>query len=67
MSPSDLVAMCAPADIDASGVCTSLHWVQQNVFGFPPLTAAEGTLISGSIGAVWAIGFLVRTLRSTAR
>lgn len=65
--PDELVATCASADIDPSGVCTAIHWVHQNVMGFPPLTAAEGTMLSGSIGACWAIGYLVRTLRSTAR
>lgn len=64
---SDLVATCAPADLDGvTGQCVNVVWVQQQAGSFPPLTAAEGLAISGAIGACWAIGFLVRILRKTA-
>lgn len=55
----NLVATCAPADIDVTGTCTHVQWVNY-AGGLPPLSAAEGTVISGIIIGVWAIGFLVR-------
>jgi hypothetical protein len=33
---------------------------------FPPMSAADGLLISAAIGSCWAIGFLVRMIRRTA-
>lgn len=63
---SDLVASCAPADLDAAtGQCAHVVWVQQSVSLFPPLTAAEGLAISGAIGALWGLGLLVRIIRKT--
>jgi hypothetical protein len=68
MAGGALVASCAEADVDASGQCTHVVWVQQQtVLGLPPLSAAEGLQISGAIAACWAIGFLVRLVRQTAR
>jgi hypothetical protein len=67
MADPSLVATCAPADVDASGQCTHVVWVQPPmVLGMPPLSAAEGLQISGAIAACWAIGFLVRLIRKTA-
>lgn len=66
MLVADLVATCAEADVDAvSGQCAHVVWVAQQAFGFPPLTAAEGTVISAAIGSCWAIGFMVRVIRKT--
>lgn len=62
-----MVATCAPADIDATtGQCTNLQWVQQTAFGFPPLTAAQGFEICGAIAVWWGVGFYVRMCRKTA-
>ena len=59
-----MVATCAPADLDATGQCAHVVWVQQQAVSLlPPLTAAEGLQISGAIAACWAVGFLVRVLR----
>jgi len=61
----NLVATCAPENVDATtGTCSHVEWVNY-VGGLPPLSAAEGTAISGVIIGVWGIGFLVRRMRKT--
>lgn len=63
--PSQLVAACAPADVDAvTGQCSHIVWVQQTAGGvFPPLSATQGVEISGAVVACWAVGFIVRVIR----
>lgn len=59
----NLIATCAPENIDAStSICSHVEWVNY-AGGLPPLSAAEGSAISGIIIGVWAIGFLVRRAR----
>lgn len=62
-----VVAYCATTDIDAtSGQCANIQWLQPPAASFvPPLTAAQGALISGAIASVWVLGFLVREIRKT--
>jgi hypothetical protein len=61
---TQLVATCASTDVDATtGQCTNIVWVQQQVVGLPPLTAAQGAEISGAIAVLWSMGFLVRIIR----
>jgi hypothetical protein len=68
MSEGMYVAQCAPADVDASGNCTHVVWVQQpDSLSVPPLSASQGFQISGAIAACWAVGFLVRQFRNQAR
>ncbi|WP_199099481.1 hypothetical protein [Dyella sp. ASV21] len=62
----NLIATCAPENIDtATLTCSHLEWVNY-AGGLPPLSAADGAVISGAIAAVWAVGYLVRISRKTA-
>jgi hypothetical protein len=68
METAEFKAVCSSVDLDlTTGHCSVIQWVPNTVGGFPVLSAAEGLAISGAIGAVWAIGFVIRTLRHTAR
>lgn len=58
-----MMATCSSANIDpTTGQCSSVQWVPQTVVGLPPLTATQGTEISGAIGLLWAIGWLGKVL-----
>ena len=69
MATAELKAVCSSVDMDAvTHQCTAVQWVPNGVDSFfPPLSAGEGAALSGAIGACWAVGFLVRLLRQTAR
>lgn len=68
MSGGMYVAQCAPADVDASGACTHIVWVQQpDTLSVPPLSAAQGLALSGVIAGCWTVGYLVRLFRNQSQ
>lgn len=57
-----LVATCAPENIDASGVCTSVVWVEETHW-LPELTHEDAGLIGGAIFGLLAVSYLLRVAR----
>lgn len=62
----NLVATCAPENVDATtGTCSHVEWVNY-AGGLPPLSIADGFAISAAIAGCWAVGFVVRLAKKAA-
>lgn len=61
------VVGCAAENMQQDGVCTVPVWVPYHQPILPPLSLADGALISGAICALWAIGLKARLVFRAAR
>jgi hypothetical protein len=60
-----LVQACAVEHLTAEGVCTVPIWVEKPEQVLPPLSLAEGTVISFAIVSCWTVGLLFRLMART--
>ncbi|MHA6203504.1 hypothetical protein ACXU4B_03655 [Dyella soli] len=61
MSGSLVYVVCDASNIDPSGVCTQVQYVQAPTM-LPPLDAASGAAIAVAIIGVWALAAVFRNL-----
>lgn len=60
-----LIQGCAVENLSAEGVCTVPIWVEKPEQVLPPLTLAEGTVISFAIVGCWTLGLVFRLMART--
>lgn len=61
------VVGCAAEHMQQDGTCTQPVWLPYPQPILPPLSLADGTLVSFAIVAVWAIGLKARLVFRAAR
>lgn len=61
------VVGCAAENMQQDGTCTVPVWVPFPQPVLPPLSLADGTMVSFAIVAVWAVGLKARLVFRAAR
>lgn len=61
------VPTCAAENMQQDGTCTTLVWMPYPQQVLPPLTLADGTLVSFAIVGVWVVGLKARAAFRAAR
>lgn len=62
-----VIAACLPANTTPEGTCTSVVWMPYPQPVLPPLSLADGTLVSFAIISLWAIALKAKLVFRAAR